>query len=654
MVLLPMNERDVRFTYRFLGHERETEIRLVDPHGLHPTESVFVHSEDEFTCVCSDREGRYNVYAGINERRPGGTRREDVLRVGAIVVDIDPVRPDPKQASTDAEMTLAIAHARAVQARQAKVGLISLLAESGNGAQLWLKADIREHLDRAEAGAQEYQRGLAHDVPGGVHVDNIGDLPRVIKVIGTLSVKGDGLPPRPHRLSRWVDGRTLPPVNDEFMDAILAWVPAPTIATSLACAPLTTERTRTIIESLGPKAVLLFEGRYSELTNRRGEPYRSRNEAESALASLCASHGFAQDVTVAVLAASGIGKWNERSDSYRRSILRSAYSLAATPSQRPAPTSSSSARTDSDGAPGTPGTRDTGAKTHPPTSAVGRAEPPADLFILNPRTGDRRPDPAAFAGWFRRSERFVVPVERGTFSTGGGFELLHYAEGYYNGMARSFVRGRVEDAFRAAGLSSTDGFREEVVRAIGATSEFHRSRADFNPPDLLCLRNGVLDTASGAMAPHDPDTVFTWRLPVDHVPGAACPVFEAFLGRVMPDPKRRELLVDLMGYCLWRRNPFQSFFVNVGDGANGKTTWLRVLEELLGPDAIGRPRASRTSRPNGSRRRARGEARQPLRRPARTTGPWRRPASSRSSPARESSRGNGSSSRSSSSGSTAN
>ena len=53
----------------------------------------------------------------------------------------------------------------------------------------------------------------------------------------------------------------------------------------------------------------------------------------------------------------------------------------------------------------------------------------------------------------------------------------------------------------------------------------------------------------------------------------------------MPDPRKRELLVDLMGYCLWRRNPFQSFFVNVGDGANGKTTWLRVMEELLGPDA---------------------------------------------------------------------
>ena len=250
-----------------------------------------------------------------------------------------------------------------------------------------------------------------------------------------------------------------------------------------------------------------------------------------------------------------------------------------------------SARADSDGVPGEggrhpiTGTSDSGPGRRPPTSAVARAEMPAGLFTENRRTGELRPDPAAFAGWFRRSERFVVPVERGTFSTGGGFELLHYAEGYYNGMARSFVRGRVEDAFRAAGLSSTDGFREEVVRAIGATSEFHRSRADFNPPDRLCLRNGVLDTASGAMAPHDPDTVFTWRLPVDHVPGAACPVFEAFLGRVMPDPKRRELLVDLMGYCLWRRNPFQSFFVNVGDGANGKTTWLRVLEELLGPDA---------------------------------------------------------------------
>ncbi len=211
---------------------------------------------------------------------------------------------------------------------------------------------------------------------------------------------------------------------------------------------------------------------------------------------------------------------------------------------------------------------------------------PAGLFTENRRTGELRPDPAAFAGWFRRSERFVVPTERGTFSTGGNFELLRYDGGYYNGMARSYVRGRTEDAFRAVGLSSTDGFREEVVRAIGATSEFHRRRETFNPPGLLCLENGVLDTAAGVITPHTPDQVFTWRMPVAYDPAAACPRFDRFLEEVVPDERRRALLVDLLGYCLRRDNPLQLFFVLVGDGANGKTTFGRVLEALFGRDAV--------------------------------------------------------------------
>jgi P4 family phage/plasmid primase-like protien len=211
---------------------------------------------------------------------------------------------------------------------------------------------------------------------------------------------------------------------------------------------------------------------------------------------------------------------------------------------------------------------------------------PPDLFIDNPKTG--KPDPAfaAFLRWFRSADRFVVPIERGTFSNPSAFELLRYDGGYYNGMARAYLRGRIEDAFRLNGSAGRDSFREEVVKGIGATSEFHRKRETFNPPDELCLANGVLNTTTGVIGPHSPETVFTWKMPVAHDPTATCPTFEAFLEKVQPDPKRRELIVDLMGYCLWRKNPFQTFFVNVGDGANGKTTWMRVLGDLLGPDAV--------------------------------------------------------------------
>src|SRR5487761_1917853 len=199
-----------------------------------------------------------------------------------------------------------------------------------------------------------------------------------------------------------------------------------------------------------------------------------------------------------------------------------------------------------------------------------------------------KPSFPAFVRWFRETERFVVPIERGTFASPSNFELLRYDGGYYNGKARSYVRGRVEDAFRQQKppMASRDAYREEVVKGIAATSELHRERRDFNPPDFLCLENAVLRTRTGATQPHSPDMVFTWKLPVVYDPAATCPRFVQFLEEVMPDEAKRELLVDLMGYCLWRANPYQLFFVLVGDGDNGKTTWGKVIEALLGEQAI--------------------------------------------------------------------
>jgi len=231
------------------------------------------------------------------------------------------------------------------------------------------------------------------------------------------------------------------------------------------------------------------------------------------------------------------------------------------------------------------------AGSRPSGSAPAASQFPSTLFIQT-KTGLQESLPG-FVNWFRSTDDFVVPTERGTFSSSGSFELLRYQEGYFNGMARAFIRGRVEDAFRAQTISiaSRDAFREEVVRGVAATSEYFRGRSDFNPSGLLCLKNGVLDLTNlkGGVTPHPsraPKDVFTWKLPVDYIPGAGCPTFDAFLERVQPDPKRRELIIDLMGYCLWRSNPFQIFVVNVGDGGNGKTTWLRVMEGLLGLDAI--------------------------------------------------------------------
>ncbi len=216
---------------------------------------------------------------------------------------------------------------------------------------------------------------------------------------------------------------------------------------------------------------------------------------------------------------------------------------------------------------------------------------PPDLFdpVLDPKTGQSigwKPNFGEFVDWFRTSEHFAVPVARGTFSTPSNFELLRYEGGYYNGRARAFIRGRVEDAFRSVGLASKDGFREEIVRGVANQRESLIERDSLNPPDLLCLSNGILDTRDGRMHPHTPRVGFTWRMPVAYDPAATCPRFARFLEEIQPDPPKRELLVDLMGYVLRRENPWNNFFVLVGDGANGKTTWARVMLALLGGEAV--------------------------------------------------------------------
>ncbi len=327
-----MIEEDVRFTFRFLGHEHETEVRLIDPRGRETPRSAFVHSEDEFVEACRAAEGTFNVYAGINERRAGGTKAEDVVRVCGIIYDADPIRPDTKEAATDEEMALAIAFGRQLQARRREQGVQCLLAESGNGAQLWAKADLREDLRRVEAAIQEHQRRTAATAPAGVRLDNIGDLPRIIKVIGTLSIKGSGTLPRPHRLSRWLDPKVVPPVSGSFMAALRRYDPPTKSApVDTAAARLAPDEVRRIVGELGPKALLLFEGRQAEVLNHSGKPYASRNEAESALATICAIHGLEPGVTSAVLASSRIGKWATRGESYHQSILKGAYANLPAP-----------------------------------------------------------------------------------------------------------------------------------------------------------------------------------------------------------------------------------------------------------------------------------------------------------------------------------
>jgi P4 family phage/plasmid primase-like protien len=106
------------------------------------------------------------------------------------------------------------------------------------------------------------------------------------------------------------------------------------------------------------------------------------------------------------------------------------------------------------------------------------------------------------------------------------------------------------------------------------------------PEDLIVVANGVLNVKTGRLEPFSPDFFMFNALPVRYDPNADCPRFKTFLGEVIPSAENIRVLQEFVGYCLTRNCKFEKAIMLVGGGANGKTTFLKVLIKTLGKQNV--------------------------------------------------------------------
>jgi putative DNA primase/helicase len=102
---------------------------------------------------------------------------------------------------------------------------------------------------------------------------------------------------------------------------------------------------------------------------------------------------------------------------------------------------------------------------------------------------------------------------------------------------------------------------------------------------LLGVENGVVDLRTGQLRDATREDLITRQAPVCFDPEAKCPRFRKFLRRVMQnDPSLIGYLQRVSGYSLTGKTGEQCLFFLYGHGANGKSTYLRVMLDLLGDD----------------------------------------------------------------------
>lgn len=101
-------------------------------------------------------------------------------------------------------------------------------------------------------------------------------------------------------------------------------------------------------------------------------------------------------------------------------------------------------------------------------------------------------------------------------------------------------------------------------------------------PWLLGVQNGVVDLKTGQFRAAVKEDFVLRKCGCDYIAGAECPKFDAFMCQILPDDDIREFVLRGLGYSLTGSTIQQMLFFLYGQGANGKSTLVEVIQKLLG------------------------------------------------------------------------
>ena len=194
-----------------------------------------------------------------------------------------------------------------------------------------------------------------------------------------------------------------------------------------------------------------------------------------------------------------------------------------------------------------------------------------------------------------RDDAFKKPV----FFSGSAFLFDKFATFLKNNAHIIKINSQLHLYRNGIYISGETDIENEMIKHIPSLNRAKRTevlaylnvmiRENTVPEDanLIAFENGLYDIVDDSFFPFTPEHVITNKIMWKYNPDAYFEEADHVLDRLScNDPQIRALLEEVIGYCFYRRNELGKAFILIGDKSNGKSTFLSMVQNLLGDQNI--------------------------------------------------------------------
>lgn len=219
-----------------------------------------------------------------------------------------------------------------------------------------------------------------------------------------------------------------------------------------------------------------------------------------------------------------------------------------------------------------------------------------DMILPGPLPSPTDIDPSEFFENRGRREvfcvlylvKYLVAVLNPIVCTAGTF--YHYIDGLWS----KLEKGNIENIIiRALKNRFQTSFRDQAISALQSMVAVSEKNWP-NYENLINCMNGMVDLSDFSLKPHDPKYCSRTQIPCNYDIQASYEVLDKFLAECFPETDKNGnrllgkylLLQEFAGYCLLPSCRFEKMLLCFGTGANGKSTFISALIDMLGKDNV--------------------------------------------------------------------